>query len=161
MAITKLDAVLEAIEQGKTNDEIRDEIDGRLSDKRLDKLRQHPNVGGTDDVKRDVEIEREVEKIFAPTVKEEKPVVGTGDGVCWKKINDEELVVEPLIADAEEKRLTTVTAINVVGIMEYFITEEDVAISSEGVRIVADELDELIAELEEVKARHKMLKRGI
>lgn len=46
MAITKLDAVLEAIEQGKTNDEIRDEIDGRLSDKRLDKLRQHPNVGG-------------------------------------------------------------------------------------------------------------------
>lgn len=36
MAITKLDAVLEAIEQGKTNDEIRDEIDGRLSDKRLD-----------------------------------------------------------------------------------------------------------------------------
>ena len=46
MVITKLDAVLEAIEQGKTNDEIRDEIDGRLSDKRLDKLRQHPNVWG-------------------------------------------------------------------------------------------------------------------
>lgn len=160
MAITKLDAVLEAIEQGKTNDEIRDEIDGRLSDKRLDKLRQHPNVGA-DDVKRDVEIEREVEKIFAPTVKEEKPVVGTGDGVCWKEINDEELVVEPLIADAEEKRLTTVTAINVVGIMEYFITEEDVVISSEGVTVAADQLDELIAELEEVKARHAMLKRGI
>lgn len=112
-------------------------------------------------MKRDVEIEREVEKIFAPTVKEEKPVVGTGDGVCWKEINDEELVVEPLIADAEEKRLTTVTAINVVGIMEYFITEEDVVISSEGVTVAADQLDELIAELEEVKARHAMLKRGI
>ena len=161
MAITKLDAVLEAIEQGKTNDEIRDEIDGRLSDKRLDKLRQHPNVGGGDDVKRDVEIEREVEKIFAPTVKEEKPVVGTGDGVCWQGINYEEFAAHPLVADAEEKRLTTVTAINVVGIMEYFITEEDVVISSEGVTVAADQLDELIAELEEVKARHAMLKRGI
>lgn len=161
MAITKLDAVLEAIEQGKTNDEIRDEIDGRLSDKRLDKLRQHPNVGEGDDVKRDVEIEREVEKIFAPTVKEEKPVVSTGDSVSWYEIDDERLAVPPIIADAEEKRLTTVTAINVVGIMEYFITEEDVAISSEGVRIAADQLDELIAELEEVKARHAMLKRGI
>lgn len=161
MAITKLDAVLEAIEQGKTNDEIRDEIDGRLSDKRLDKLRQHPNVGGGDDVKRDVEIEREVEKIFAPTVKEEKPVVSTGNGVCWREIEDEELVVAPLVENTEEKRLTTVTAINVVGIMEYFITEEDVVISSEGVTVAADQLDELIAELEEVKARHAMLKRGI
>lgn len=46
MAITKLDAVLEAIEAGKTNDEIRDEIDGRLSDKRLDKFRKHPNIRG-------------------------------------------------------------------------------------------------------------------
>lgn len=46
MAITKLDSVLEAIQQGKTNDEIRDEIDGRLSDKRLDKLRQHPDIRG-------------------------------------------------------------------------------------------------------------------
>lgn len=161
MAITKLDAVLEAIEQGKTNDEIRDEIDGRLSDKRLDKLRQHPNVGGSAEMKHSEEIEREVEKIFAPTVREEKPVVSTGDGTCWQEINDEELAVHHPIADTEEKRLTTVTAINVVGIMEYFITEEDVAISSEGVRIVADELDELIAELEEVKARHAMLKRGI
>ena len=161
MAITKLDAVLEAIEQGKNNDEIRDEIDGRLSDKRLDKLRQHPNVGGGDDVKRDVEIEREVEKIFAPTVKEEKLVVSTGNGVCWREIDDEELVVAPLVENTEEKRLTTVTAINVVGIMEYFITEEDVVISSEGVTVAADQLDELIAELEEVKARHAMLKRGI
>lgn len=160
MAITKLDAVLEAIEQGKTNDEIRDEIDGRLSDKRLDKLRKHPNVG-VDDVKRDVEIEREVEKIFAPTVKEEKSVVSTGDGVCWREIDEEELVVAPLVENTEEKRLTTVTAINVVGIMEYFITEEDVVISSEGVTVAADELDELIAELEEVKTRHAMLKRGI
>lgn len=161
MAITKLDAVLEAIEQGKTNDEIRDEIDGRLSDKRLDKLRQHPNVGGGDDVKRDAEIEREVEKIFAPTVKEEKPVVSAGDGVSWCEIDDEELAVPPIIVNNEEKRLTTVTAINVVGIMEYFITEDDVVISSEGVTVAADDLDELIAELEEVKARHAMLKRGI
>ena len=112
-------------------------------------------------MKRDVEIEREVEKIFAPTVKEEKPVVGTGDGVCWQGINYEEFAAHPLVADAEEKRLTTVTAINVVGIMEYFITEEDVVISSEGVTVAADQLDELIAELEEVKARHAMLKRGI
>ena len=141
MAITKLDAVLEAIEQGKTNDEIRDEIDGRLSAKRLDKLRPHPTVGA-DDVKRDVEIEREVEKIFAPSITAAESEASTPE--------------EP-----PKLLRTAVTAINVVGIMEYFITEEDVAISSEGVRIVADELDELIAELEEVKARHKMLKRGI
>ncbi len=46
MAITKMDEVLDAIQKGKTNDEIRCEIDGRLSDNRLDKLRAHPNVGG-------------------------------------------------------------------------------------------------------------------
>ena len=46
MAITKLDEVLEAIQQGKNNDEIRDEIDGRLSDRRLNVLREHPNVRG-------------------------------------------------------------------------------------------------------------------
>ena len=46
MAITKMDQVLEAIQQGKTNDEIRAEIDGRLSDKRIDMLRAHPAVRG-------------------------------------------------------------------------------------------------------------------
>ena len=44
MAITKMDEVLAAIQAGKTNDEIRDEIDGRLSDKRIDVLRAHPAV---------------------------------------------------------------------------------------------------------------------
>lgn len=46
MAITKMDEVLEAIAAGKTNDEIRNEIDGRLSDRRIDVLRAHPLVGG-------------------------------------------------------------------------------------------------------------------
>ena len=46
MAISKMDQVLEAIQQGKTNDEIRNEIDGRLSDKSIDTLRNHPAVRG-------------------------------------------------------------------------------------------------------------------
>lgn len=73
MAITKLDEVLEAITAGKTNDEIRNEIDGRLSDKRIDALRAHPLVGGAGSMKSEdkeisvtEEIEREVEKIFSP-----------------------------------------------------------------------------------------------
>ena len=45
-AISKLDMVLEAIQHGKTNNEIRDEIDGRLSDKRIDGLRNHPEMCG-------------------------------------------------------------------------------------------------------------------
>lgn len=65
MAITKMDEVLAAIQAGKTNDEIRDEIDGRLSDKRIDVLRAHPAVRGGSGVKN--EIEREVEKIFSPS----------------------------------------------------------------------------------------------
>lgn len=72
MAITKMDEVLEAIAAGKTNDEIRNEIDGRLSDKRIDVLRAHPLVGGAGSMKNEdkeisvtEEIEREVEKIFS------------------------------------------------------------------------------------------------
>lgn len=73
MAITKMDEVLEAIQKGKTNDEIRDEIDGRLSDRRIDVLRAHPAVRGGSGMKKNnkeisanEEIEREVEKIFSP-----------------------------------------------------------------------------------------------
>ena len=46
MVISKQDAICEAIGMGKTNDEIRGEIDGRLSDKTLNKLRANPYVSG-------------------------------------------------------------------------------------------------------------------
>lgn len=40
--ITKMDEVLAAIAAGKSNTQIRDEVDRRLSDKSINKLRAHP-----------------------------------------------------------------------------------------------------------------------
>ncbi len=42
MAIKRMDEVLAAIAAGKSNTEIRDEIDGRLSDRSINQLRKHP-----------------------------------------------------------------------------------------------------------------------
>lgn len=42
MAIKRLDEVLAAIAAGKSNAEIRDEIDGRIGDKAINQLRKHP-----------------------------------------------------------------------------------------------------------------------
>lgn len=44
MVISKQDAIYEAIAAGKTNDEIRNDIDGRLGDKLLNTLRANPFV---------------------------------------------------------------------------------------------------------------------
>lgn len=46
MVISKQDAIMEAIAAGRTNDEIRDQIDGRLRDKTIDALRNNPLVRG-------------------------------------------------------------------------------------------------------------------
>ena len=46
MVISKQDAICEMIANGLSNDEIRDELDGRLSDKTINKLRANPLVGG-------------------------------------------------------------------------------------------------------------------
>lgn len=40
--IKKMDEVLAAIAAGKTNTEIRDQIDGRIGDKAINQLRKHP-----------------------------------------------------------------------------------------------------------------------
>lgn len=42
MAIKRLDEVLAAIAAGKTNEEIREQIDGRIGDKAINQLRKHP-----------------------------------------------------------------------------------------------------------------------
>lgn len=42
MAIKRMDEVLAAIAAGKTNTEIRDEIDGRIGDRAINQLRKHP-----------------------------------------------------------------------------------------------------------------------
>lgn len=42
MAIKRMDEVLAAIAAGKSNAEIRDEIDGRIGDKAINQLRKHP-----------------------------------------------------------------------------------------------------------------------
>ena len=42
MAIKRMDEVLAAIAAGKTNTEIRDQIDGRIGDKAINQLRKHP-----------------------------------------------------------------------------------------------------------------------
>lgn len=42
MAIRKMDEVLAAIAAGKTNEEIRDQIDKRYTDRTINQLRKHP-----------------------------------------------------------------------------------------------------------------------
>lgn len=42
MAIKRMDEVLAAIAAGKSNAEIRDEIEGRIGDKAINQLRKHP-----------------------------------------------------------------------------------------------------------------------
>lgn len=42
MAIKRMDEVLAAIAAGKSNTEIRDEIDGRIGDRAINQLRKHP-----------------------------------------------------------------------------------------------------------------------
>lgn len=42
MAIKKMDEVLAAIAAGKSNTEIREQIDGRIGDKAINQLRKHP-----------------------------------------------------------------------------------------------------------------------
>ena len=42
MAIKRMDEVLAAIAAGKSNAEIRDQIDGRIGDKAINQLRKHP-----------------------------------------------------------------------------------------------------------------------
>ena len=42
MAIKRMDEVLAAIAAGKSNTEIRDQIDGRIGDKAINQLRKHP-----------------------------------------------------------------------------------------------------------------------
>lgn len=42
MAIKRMDEVLAAIAAGKSNAEIRDEIDGRIGDRAINQLRKHP-----------------------------------------------------------------------------------------------------------------------
>lgn len=154
MAITKLDAVLEAIEQGKTNDEIRDEIDGRLSDKRLDKLRQHPNVGA-DDVKRDVEIEREVEKIFAPKPTMNMPDDGKIDHYVGA-VSSEESTVPVLMGpkNAVGARLVMV-GMDVEGLLKYHVDERGVTIEADLIEIAGDLEADLIAEIREAFKIHK------
>ena len=42
MAIKRMDEVLAAIAAGKSNAEIRDELDGRIGDRAINQLRKHP-----------------------------------------------------------------------------------------------------------------------
>lgn len=42
MAIKRMDEVLAAIAAGKSNTEIREQIDGRIGDKAINQLRKHP-----------------------------------------------------------------------------------------------------------------------
>lgn len=131
MAITKLDAVLEAIQNGKTNDEIRDEIDGRLSDNRLNKLRAHPDIRGGNDVKEGnrEEIEREIEKIFSPG----------------------------LPAEAEPKSTAQLrqTGAEYKGLLGYYVDDRAITFWADGIEIDSIHLDELVEEIKEIVRIHR------
>lgn len=155
MAITKLDSVLEAIQQGKTNDEIRDEIDGRLSDKRLDKLRQHPDIrGGTnvdeervnDPESKKEEIDREVEKIFGPGL----PATPhqTIDARVYGEFPDANRAENP----AGHLRQT---GAEYKGLLGYYVDDRAVTFWADGVEIDSDRLDQLLEEIKEIVRIHK------
>lgn len=170
MAITKLDEVLEAIQSGKTNDEIRDEIDGRLSDKRLDRLREHPNVRWGESVSSEsvkAEIERGVETIFAPGTSvevTEKPfeisatVAAAGHksvieqtGLCDLRTKEQK-TDRP--AEKHEMRLKQ-TGAEYKGLLGYYVDGRAVTFWADGKEIDGDQLDELIEEIKEVVRIHR------
>lgn len=80
MAIKRMDEVLAAIAAGKSNAEIRDEIDGRIGDKAINQLRKHPANADVpwpeDALKYEAEqaakAEAEAEQAAAPAADEEQ-----------------------------------------------------------------------------------------
>lgn len=131
MAITKLDAVLEAIQNGKTNDEIRDEIDGRLSDNRLNKLRAHPDIRGGNEVTEvdREEIDREVEKIFSPGL--------------------------PAKTEPKSTAQLRQTGAEYKGLLGYYVDDRAVTFWADGIEIDSDQLDELVEEIKEIIRIHR------
>ncbi len=93
-------------------------------------------------MKRDVDIEREVEKIFAPTI----------------NADDEQLAVQ-IAASGDEGKKLAVAGVCVVGILEYYVTPEDIMIDNDRA-ITPDHIDDLIAELKELKAVHRKVVKG-
>ncbi len=75
MAIKRMDEVLAAIAAGKSNAEIRDQIDGRIGDKAINQLRKHPanaDVPWPEDALRyEAEQAARAEQAAAPAAEEE------------------------------------------------------------------------------------------
>lgn len=171
MTIKRLDEVLAAIAAGKSNAEIRDEIDGRIGDKTINQLRKHPanaDVPWPEDALR-YEAEQaaraETEKAgqaAAPAVAEAEQAraeaAAAEDKVPFTPAEPEETVPEEEPEDEGPKLPECVTAM---------LEETDPPMSvAEAIRELAlyaltDDPDHLIAAALAVKTRMLKLKRRV
>ena len=67
---------------------------------------------------------------------------------------------EPDVSDKTVEPILTITGVCMLGIMEYYVTADDVMITSDSVSIGPDDFDQLIAELNEVRRKQRELKGG-
>lgn len=151
--IKRMDEVLAAIAAGKSNEEIRDEVDGRLSDKSINQLRRHPanaDVPWPEDAKRAEEAMQAEETV--PFVPEEPVQVPS----AAEMVSGDEDDGEPGEAIPEWVRM-----------MHGLIEEIDPPMSvAEAIRELAqyaatDDSDHLIAAALAIKTRMEKLKRRI
>ena len=173
MAIKRMDEVLAAIAAGKSNTEIRDEIDGRLSDRSINTLRKHPanaDVPWPEDAlaaERAMQTRCEAEEVMMATAsaQQEAPAVAAEEvaapaepeGEAPSVPEAEETVPEETDEDEEPQLPECVTAM---------LEETDPPMSvAEAIRELAlyaltDDPDHLIAAALAVKTRmHKLNKR--
>ena len=169
MAIKRMDEVLAAIAAGKSNTEIREQIDGRIGDKAINQLRKHPanaDVPWPEDALRyEAEQAAKAEQTVAPqadTVAEAKKAraeaAAAEDKVPFTPAEPEETVPEEEPEDEGPQLPECVTAM---------LEETDPPMSvAEAIRELAlyaltDDPDHLIAAALAVKTRMHKLNRRI
>ena len=153
--------ILDAIGRGASNDEIRSEIHGRLTDETIDALRAQ-KTGGDEEVNR--EIEAAVMDIFAGTG------AGTPDGNTESGLAEGKSETPDRVEPANEtpakkptrKMRLRVKGVDMSGLLSYYVDASAITIEADCVEIYPEDLDELQAELAKVIEKHrKMAEKGV
>lgn len=163
MAIKRMDEVLAAIAAGKSNAEIRDEIDGRIGDKAINQLRKHPanaDVPWPEDALRYEAEQAAKAEAAAPAAEEEQvPFVPEAEETVPEETVPEKTKAEKTKAGAkvpEWSRMTT-------GLIEEIDPPMTMATAiRELVRyVMTDDVDHLIEAALAINARMNKEKRRI
>ena len=159
MKASKKDEIRQAIIDGKTNYEIRRDIDGRLSDRLIDQMRSEDPV-----------IEGAMQAIF-PEMETADEAAGAGEEPAAGE-EEPPVEAEPPAEGAEEQAETPVaegqtekiggalrvTRIDLSGILLYSISTNGLRIGPKGDNffVPAEELDLFVEEISRLRNMHKM-----